>query len=182
MQYSYSLIDRGVELDLVPAGRALGLGLVAWSPLCFGMLTGKYGREKLADFGPAGSVPNKAGGHTGGSDGRLNGDNPYGGMLFTETNFDIVDELRAVAEDVGRSMAQVALAWVAGRPGVSSVLMGASRLEQVRENVASLEIVLSPEQRRRLDAVGAPPQLNPYFIFNLPRESIFGGSAVEAWR
>ncbi|WP_267351094.1 aldo/keto reductase [Sphingomonas sp. GM_Shp_2] len=182
LQYSYSLIDRGVELDLVPAGRALGLGLVAWSPLCFGMLTGKYGREKLADFGPAGRVPNKAGGHTGGSDGRLNGDNPYGGMLFTDTNFDIVDELRAVAEDVGRSMAQVALAWVAGRLGVSSVLMGASRLEQVRENVASLEIVLSPEQRRRLDAVGAPPQLNPYFIFNLPRESIFGGSAVEAWR
>jgi aryl-alcohol dehydrogenase-like predicted oxidoreductase len=181
LQYSYSLIDRGVELDLVPAGRALGLGLVAWSPLGFGMLTGKYGREKLADFGPAGSVPNKAGEHTGGSDGRLNGDNPYGGMLFTEANFGIVDVLRAVAEEVGRPMAQVALAWVAARPGVSSVLLGASRPEQIRENVASLDIVLSPEQRRRLDAVGAPPQLNPYFIFDLPRESIFGSSAVEAW-
>jgi aryl-alcohol dehydrogenase-like predicted oxidoreductase len=181
LQYSYSLIDRGVELDVVPAGRGLGLGLVGWSPLAFGMLTGKYGREKLAEFGPAGSLPNKAGEHIGGSDGRLNGDNPYGGMLFTEANFRIVDELRGVAEEVGRAMAQVALAWVAGRSGVASVLMGASRPEQVRENVASLDIVLSPEQRKRLDAVGAPPQLNPYFIFDLPRESIFGGSAVEAW-
>ncbi|MFK3888806.1 aldo/keto reductase [Sphingomonas sp. NPDC079357] len=182
LQYSYSLIDRGVELDLVPAGRALGLGLVAWSPLGFGMLTGKYGREKLADFGPAGGVPNKAGEHAGGSDGRLNGDNPYGGMLFTEANFRIVDELRAVAEEIGRPMAQVALAWVAGRPGVASVLMGASRQEQVQENAASLDIVLSPEQLKRLNAVGAPPTLNPYFIFDLPRESIFGVSSVGAWR
>lgn len=181
LQYSYSLIDRGVELDLVPAGRALGLGLVAWSPLAYGMLTGKYGREKLADFGPAGGVPNKGGERTGGSDGRLNGDNPYGGMLFTEANFGIVDALRVVAEQVGRPMAQVALAWVANRPGVSSVLLGASRPEQIRENVSSLEITLTPDQQQRLDAAGAPPQLNPYFIFDLPLPAIFGGSAVRAW-
>ncbi len=181
LQYSYSLIDRGVELDLVPAGRALGLGLVAWSPLGFGMLTGKYGREKLADFGPAGSLPNKGGDHAGGSDGRLNGDNPYGGMLFTEANFLIVDALRSVAEEADRPMAQVALAWTMGRPGVSSVLMGASRSEQVRENLASLDIVLSAEQRELLDAAGALPQPNPYFIFQLPRESFFGGSHVEPW-
>lgn len=182
LQYSYSLIDRGVELDLVPAGRALGLGLVAWSPLAFGMLTGKYGREKITAFGPAGSVPNKGGEHTGGSDGRLNGDNSYGGMLFTESNFGIVDELRAVADEIGRPMAQVALAWVTGRPGVCSVLMGASRPDQVRENAASLDIVLTPDQQQRLDSVGAPPRLNPYFIFDLPRASIFGVSSVKAWR
>jgi aryl-alcohol dehydrogenase-like predicted oxidoreductase len=180
LQYSYSLLDRGVELDVMPAGKALGLGLVAWGPLGFGMLTGKYGREKLADFGPAGSLPNKAG-EAGGNVGRLNGDNPYGGMLFTEANFRIVDELRAVAEEVGRPMAQVALAWVAGRPGVSSVLIGASRPEQVRENVASLEIDLRPEQIARLDAAGAPPSLNPYFIFDLPLERIFGGGSVQGW-
>ena len=183
LQYSYSLIDRGVELDLQPAGDALGLGLVAWSPLGFGMLTGKYGREKLADFGPAGSLPNRSGSTgAGGSEGRLNGDNPYGGMLFTEANFRIVDTLRAVAEEVGRPMAQVALAWVVGRPGVSSVLMGASRAEQVAENMASLDIRLSPDQQGRLDAVGAPPMLNPYFIFDLPRERIFGGHKVQPWR
>ncbi|HCB75309.1 MAG TPA: aldo/keto reductase [Sphingomonas bacterium] len=181
LQYSYSLIDRGVELDVVPAGRALGLGLVAWSPLGFGMLTGKYGREKLAAAGPAGSVPNKAGEHGGGSDGRLNGENPYGGMLFTEANFRILDALREVASESGRPMAQVALAWVAGRPGVSSVLMGASRPEQVRENAASLDIVLSPEQRAKLDAVGAPPRPNPYFIFDLPPRGIFGVDRVAPW-
>lgn len=183
LQYSYSLIDRGVELDVQRAGDALGLGLVAWSPLGFGMLTGKYGREKLADFGPAGSLPNRAGSTgAGGSEGRLNGDNPYGGMLFTEANFRVVDTLRLVAEEVDRPMAQVALAWAVGRPGVASVLMGASRAEQVAENMASLQIRLSPDQQGRLDAVGAPPMLNPYFIFDLPRERIFGGQNIVPWR
>lgn len=78
-------------------------------------------------------------------------------------------------------MAQVALAWVAARPGVSSVLLGASRPEQLRENIGSLEIVLSPEQQQRLEAAGRPPSLNPYFIFDLPREAVFGGSQVEPW-
>jgi aryl-alcohol dehydrogenase-like predicted oxidoreductase len=182
LQYSYSLIDRGVELDLLPAGDALGLGLVAWSPLGAGLLTGKYGREKIAEARPAGSLPNRAGDtNQGGSDGRLNGDNPFGGMLFTETNFQIVDTLRSIAEEIGRPMAQVALAWVANRPGVSSILLGASRPEQLRENIASLDIELSADQRSRLDAAGTPPPLNPYFIFNLPRDRIFGGHSVEPW-
>ncbi|MHA6723175.1 aldo/keto reductase, partial [Sphingomonas sp. RS2018] len=131
---------------------------------------------------PAGSVPNK-GGETAahGSDGRLNGDNPYGGMPFTEANFHIADELRAVADDLGRPMAQVALAWVTSRPGVSSVLMGASRSEQVTQNAASLDITLSPEQLTRLDAAGAPPMLNPYFIFQMPRQQIFGSSHIRPW-
>ncbi len=183
LQYSYSLIDRGVELDILPAGQALGMGLAAWSPLGAGLLTGKYGREKIAEAGPAGSLPDRAGETPGGgSDGRLNGDNPYGGMLFTERNFEVVDTLRSVAGEIGRPMTQVALAWVAGRPGVSAVLIGASRVEQLKENIASLEVELSREQLERLDAVGAPPMLNPYFIFKLPRERIFGGQAVTPWR
>jgi len=182
LQYSYSLIDRGVELDVVPAGRALGLGLVAWSPLGAGMLTGKYGRGKIADAGPAGSLPNRAGAPTtSGSDGRLNGDNPFGGLLFTEKNFDVVDELRAVASEIGRPMAQVALAWVAARGGVSSVLVGASRPEQLRENIDALDITFSDDQQARLDAVGAPPMLNPYFIFDLPRAQIFGDQDIRPW-
>jgi aryl-alcohol dehydrogenase-like predicted oxidoreductase len=182
LQYSYSLIDRGIELDVLPAGRALGLGLVAWSPLAAGMLTGKYGREKLAEAGPAGSLPNRAGETTAsGSDGRLNGDNPYGGMLFTEKNFVVVDVLRSVAFEIGRPMALVALAWVAAFGGVASVLVGASRPEQLLENIAALDIVFSAEQQARLDAAGAPPMLNPYFIFDLPRARIFGGQDIEPW-
>jgi len=182
LQYSYSLIDRGVELDVVPAGQALGLGLVAWSPLAAGMLTGKYDREKIADAGPAGSLPNRAGdATTSGSDGRLNGDNPYGGMLFTEKNFDVVDALRSVASEIGRPMAQLALAWVVARDGVASVLVGASRPEQLLENIVALDIVFSADQQARLDAAGAPPMLNPYFIFDLPRARIFGGQDIEPW-
>lgn len=183
LQYSYSLIDRGIELEILTAGRALGMGLVAWSPLGAGLLTGKYGREKLAAKAPPGGLPNRAEAtRAGGSDGRLNGDNPHGGMLFTEANFAVVDVLREVAEAIGRPMAQVALAWLVGRPGVSTVLIGASRAEQVTQNIASLDIVFSPEQRARLDAAGALPMLNPYFIAELPRELVFGGESVEPWR
>ncbi|MBE7219398.1 MAG: aldo/keto reductase [Caulobacteraceae bacterium] len=181
LQYAYSLIDRGVELDIVPAGRALGMGLVPWSPLAAGLLTGKYGRDMIAKAGPAGSLPDKAGESGAGSDGRLMGDNPFGGMLFTARNFDVVDVLRGVAAEVGRPMAQVALAWVAGRPGVASVLVGASRNEQLAQNIASLDVVLSLEQAARLEAATAPPTMSPYFIFDLPRERIFGGQKVQPW-
>ncbi|KHL25823.1 aldo/keto reductase [Croceibacterium mercuriale] len=183
LQYSYSLIDRGVELEVVPAGRSLGLGTVAWSPLGAGLLTGKYGRDKLASQGGAGSLPDSAGGvPEGGSDGRLNGDNPFGGMLFTEQNFAVVDVVRAVAAELGRPMAQVALAWLVNRPGVSSVLIGASRAEQLHQNLAALDIVLDADHQARLDAAGALPLLNPYFIFDLPRPVIFGGQDVQPWR
>ena len=183
LQYSYSLLDRGAELDILPAGGTLGMGLVAWSPLGAGMLTGKYGREKMADAGPAGGLPDRAGDTAAnGSDGRLNGDNPFGGMLFTEANFHVVDVLRAVAGEIGRPMAQVALAWVAARPGVSSVLIGASRVAQLEQNIASLDIRFTEAQQQQLEAAGALPLLSPYFIFDLPRDLIFGGQSVEPWR
>ena len=79
-------------------------------------------------------------------------------------------------------MAQAALAWVLSRPGVSTLLMGASRPEQVTANIEALQIALSPDQQARLDAAGALPALNPYFIFQLPREVIFGGQPVKPWK
>lgn len=182
LQYSYSLLDRGIELEVIPAGQALGLGVVPWGPLGSGMLTGKYGRNKLAEAGGPGSLPDR-GDETpdGGSDGRLNGDNPYGGMLFTERNFDIVDTLREIADEIGRPMAQVALAWLVKRVGVGSVLIGASRAEQIAQNIAALDIDLPDAQVARLDRVGAPPALNPYFIFGLPRDRLFGGARIQPW-
>lgn len=182
LQYSYSLIDRGLELDIAPAGAEFGLGLVPWSPLGAGLLTGKYGRDMIERADRAPAMPD-SGSETGeqGSDGRLNGDNPFGGMLFTERNFAIVDAVRAIAAETGKSMAQVSLAWVAGRPGVSSVLIGASRPEQLTQNIASLEVTLSAEQLERLDMATAMPLASPYFIFKLPRATIFGGSEVAPW-
>lgn len=182
LQYAYSLIDRGVELDLLPAGQELGLGLVPWSPLAAGMLTGKYGRDKLTDASRASAMPDRGSEVSeNGSEGRLNGDNPFGGMLFTERNFDVVDVLKAVASDVGRTPAEVALKWVVERPGVSSVLIGASRLEQLGQNIASLDVELSKEQLARLEEATALPLLNPYFIFQLPTEHLFGGQKVRRW-
>ena len=185
LQYQYSLLDRGVEFDILPAGNALGLGLVPWSPLGAGMLTGKYGREMLAQAARGTALPEHGADPTQAdtaSDGRLNGDNPFGGMLFTEHNFDIVDALREVAGELGRSMAEVALAWVAGRAGVSSVLIGASRVEQLHQNIAALDIVLSDAQQARLDAVSQPPMVNPYYIFELPARMRFGVDEVAGWQ
>ncbi len=181
LQHHYSLIDRGVELELIPAGRELGLGMAPWSPLAAGLLTGKYGRDMLSHADRATGLPDKGAEESAAeSDGRLNGDNPFGGMLFTERNFGVVDVVRAVAEEAGRSMAEVALAWTVRRPGVSSVLIGASRAEQVREKVAALDLVLNDDQQARLDAVSAPPPINPYFIFGMPTAGILGAK-VEAW-
>jgi aryl-alcohol dehydrogenase-like predicted oxidoreductase len=181
LQYAWSLVDRGVELDLLPMAQEFGLGIMPWSPLAGGLLTGKYGREMLAEADRAAAVPDRAMSGDGEARNRLSGDNPYGGMLFTERNFGIVDAVREVAGELGLPMAQVALAWVLSRPGVSSLLLGASRPQQVTDNIAALEVRLSEDQAARLDAVGAPPALNPYFIFQLPREMIFGGSSVTPW-
>jgi aryl-alcohol dehydrogenase-like predicted oxidoreductase len=182
LQYAYSLIDRGVELDILPAAAELGMGLVPWSPLAAGLLTGKYGREMLIQAGAGGSVPDKASAdEESESDGRLNGDNPFGGMLFTERNFDIVDVVRQVAAEVEQPMAAVALAWTLQRPGIGGILIGASRTEQLLQNVASLEVELTADQLARLDDISAPPSLNPYFIFALPTQMMFGGQAVRPW-
>lgn len=191
LQYQYSLADRGVELDIVPAGRALGLGLVPWSPLAAGLLTGKYGRDMLAQADRGGQLPDSgstddaaANGESGATQGneRLGGDNPFGGMLFTARNFDIVDALRGVADDVGRSMAEVALAWAVSRDGVSSVLVGASRVAQLQQNIASLDIVLTASQQATLDAASQPPSVYPFSINALPATMRFGVEVAEGWR
>ena len=112
---------------------------------------------------------------------RLSGDNPYGGMLFTERNFSIVDVLREVAAEMEVPMAQAALAWVLSRGGATTLLMGASRAEQVTANIAALQVTLSGEQLARLNEASSLPPLNPYFIFQLPREVLFGGQSVTPW-
>lgn len=178
LQNAWSLIERGVELDLVPMAEEFGLGIMPWSRLAGGLLTGKYGRGMLAEAGRAAAVPDRAMDAGAGSSDRLSGDNPYGGMLFTERNFAIVDVLREVAAELDVPMALAALAWVLSRPGVDSLLLGASRPDQVESNIAALQLALLPEQLARLDETSASPSLNPYFIFQLPRQVLFGGQSV----
>ena len=182
LQYNWSLVDRGIELDLLPMAQEFGLGMMPWSPLAGGLLTGKYGRERLAEAGRAVAVPDRAADAGDEARERLAGDNPFGGMLFTERNFDIVDAVREVAAEIGAPMAQVALAWLLARPETSALLLGASRPGQVTDNIAALDLELGDDHVARLDEASAPPTISPRFIFRLPRQMLFGGMSVVPWR
>ncbi len=185
LQYFYSLVERGVESEHIPLARSAGLGLVPWSPLAYGLLTGKYDRATV-EAGPKrqGGVPNK--GDTDGAarpetDKRLDGDNPFGDTLFTDRNWQILDVLKRVADDLGETPARVALAWVVGRPGVASTLMGVSRTEQVTDNAAALDLTLPLDQRAALDAASGGNQAFLYGLFEpaARNQIVFGGADVR---
>ncbi len=117
--------------------------------------------------------------------GRLSGSNPFQGPFtkFTDLNWRILEALRAVAADLDRPPAQVALAWAAARPGVTSLILGASTLDQLRDNLAALELGLAPEQRGRLDQASALDLAFPDGLFGPgANRMLFGGAGVEAWR
>lgn len=168
MQLEYSLVERTIEREYIPAARDLGMSVVPWSPLAGGFLAGKYQRPA------AGAAPS--------GEGRLAGANPFGATKFTDRNWRVLDTLRTVSAEVGRPPAQVALAWVAGRPGIGASIIGASRPEQLRDNIASLEVALTAEQRRALDEASAPEPTFPYPIFEpAVNRMIFGGHDVAGF-
>ena len=187
LQYFYALVNREVEDEHVPLAAEFGMGVVPWSPLAYGLLSGKYDRVTVEAAGPrAGGLPKDAaqsGEARPADDKRLDGSNPFGDSLFTPRNWDIVEGVRRVSVAIGQSPARVALAWVVGRSGVASTLMGVSRPEQVADNIAALDLMLSPEHRAALDAVSAP--VEPRLIYGLSRPSlrqavVFGGAQVQA--
>ncbi len=188
LQYFYSLVNRDIEDEHVPMAAEFGLGIVPSSPLAYGLLTGKYDRATVEAAAPrTGGLPRDAavaGEVRPEGDKRLDGANPFGDTLFTERNWRIVDALRRVADEAGQSMARVALAWVAGRPGVTSTLMGVSRAGQVPDNATALDVALSPEHHAALDAVSAPDARMLYGLFTpaVRQQVVFGGGSVEGWR
>lgn len=171
MQLEYSLVERTTEREHGPAARALGMGLVPWSPLAGGFLSGKYQR--------AGQGNQPASG-----EGRLSGANPFGNTKFTARNWAILDALREVAGQLGRPPAQVALAWALAQPGISAPIIGASRVAQVADNIAALTISFSPAQLQVLVLASAPEPTFPYPVFEpeLNRAAVFGGTSVQGWR
>ncbi len=166
IQSEYSLVERTAEREHLPLAKECGLGIVSWSPLAGGFLAGKYGREDKRDAG----------------DGRLNGSNPFGATKFTDRNWAILDALRQVADEAGHPPAQVALAWTMAQSGVTSLLLGASRPEQLETNIAALEITLSSDQLTALDNASKLDGAFPYsgFVPSVKR-SIFGGQDVQSW-
>jgi aryl-alcohol dehydrogenase-like predicted oxidoreductase len=165
MQLEYSLVARSIEYEHVAAARDGGLGIVPWSPLAAGFLAGKYAQT---DDGASGQ-------------GRLSGPNPFGNSKFTDRNWAILDTLRAMAEQVGRPLAQVALAWLTARPGVSSVLIGASTTLQFQDNLASLDVELNADQLQALSAASADPAHPDGMFSEALKRAVFGGMSVKSW-
>lgn len=169
LQLEYSLVERNIEREHVPAALALGAGITPWSPLASGMLSGKYTRTGVTAEGA----------------GRLaaiqKSQNPAFLKLFTERNWGIVDTLVAVAKELGRTPSEVALGWVARRPGVASTIVGATKLEQLESNLSSLSFELPAELRARLDAASEPEAVHPYLFFRPEMQAmITGGTRVHA--
>jgi len=151
LQPQYNLLVRDIELEIIPACDEYGLGLLPWSPLGGGWLTGKYQR----DVAPTGAT-------------RL-GENPNRGMEAfdrrntVERTWRVIDAVRSIAEQRGESMAQVALAWLVDQPAVSSVILGARTQEQLEQNLAAAGVHLSDTEMDLLSDAGAPtPEDYPY--------------------
>lgn len=142
----YSLIGRDYEWELMPLMLDQGLGLMVWSPLGWGRLTGNIRRNQPL---PEGRI--KAGGEIGGP--------PVNEALL----YDVVDALDAVAAETGKTVPQVALNWLLQRPGVSNIVIGARNEEQLKQNLGALGWNLSPEQVERLDAASRTTPIYPYW-------------------
>jgi aryl-alcohol dehydrogenase-like predicted oxidoreductase len=145
-QIHYSLQAREAEYELVPAGLDQGVGIMVWSPLAGGLLSGKYRRNQDP---PAGS--------------RHVTDWGEPPVRDTKQLYDIVDALVEIAVERGVSAAQIALAWLLGRPGVSTIVIGARTSEQLADNLAATELQLTDEEQTLLDSVSRPPLIYPHW-------------------
>lgn len=139
VEVEYSLLERGVEREVVPGARALGSGVLAWSPLGRGVLTGKYRRQVPADS--RGASPHLRG---------------FVEPYLTEPAAGIVESVATAADGLGRSPLEVALAWVRDAPGVSSAIVGARTLAQLRGALAARDLTLPSAIRDALDDVTTP--------------------------
>jgi aryl-alcohol dehydrogenase-like predicted oxidoreductase len=141
-QMYYSLVGRDAEHEIVPFMRAANVNMTVWSPLAGGFLTGKYTRENLQQSGN-----------------RLAG---FDFLPFDKDHgFRVVEKMRAIAQARGASVAQIAIAWLLAKPVVGSVILGASKLSQLEDNLGAVDKALSAEEIAVLDELTAPPAIYP---------------------
>jgi len=168
LQIEYSLVERSVEHELMPMARALGLGVMPWSPLGGGLLSGKYGTSDLATNDAPGVADTRKGviASTG---------------LLNAASLRIAEEVKAVARETGASAAQVALAWTLLNPAVTAPVIGARTLAQAQDNLGALDVKLDPDHVARLDAASRPAPIFPQRFTERPlvQQLVFGGAAVE---
>ena len=149
LQAQYSLVERSVEVELLPFCRSAGIPLTPWGPLGGGFLTGRHGRGIVP---PAGSRVAEAADDV----------EEAAQRRATERNFRAVDELRAVANECGASVPQVAISWLLNQPGVAAPIIGPRTPEQLRGLLAAARLSLSGDQLRRLGGHTAPPETYPH--------------------
>jgi len=145
LQPQYNLLAREIEWEIIPACESTGLGLLPWSPLGGGWLTGKYKRDER----PSG--PTRLG------DDPERGVEAYDRRSSRRRTWDVLEAVEAIAGDRGATMAQVALAWLIDRPLMSSVILGARTLEQLEDNLGAAGLHLDADETARLDAASEPP-------------------------
>jgi aryl-alcohol dehydrogenase-like predicted oxidoreductase len=144
LQPQYNLLVRELEWEIVPSCLDAGLGLLPWSPLGGGWLTGKYQpRTRPTGATRLGEDPER-------------GVEAYDRRSTQHRTWDVVSAVQTVAKRRGVSMAQVALAWLRDRPAVSSVILGARTTDQLKDNLAAADVVLEPEDSHELDAASDP--------------------------
>lgn len=146
LQAYYTLAGRDLERELIPMLQSENLGLMVWSPLAGGFLSGKYTRDSQGEAGSR----------------RLNFDFP---PVDKERAFDCIDVMGKIAKAHGVSVAQVALAWLLHQSAVTSVIVGAKRIDQLDDNIAATHVTLSTEELAELDAVSALPAEYPGWMF-----------------
>lgn len=132
LQLEYSLLERTSEGELIPMAQAMGMGVMPWSPLRSGFLSGKYSSSSTTDV------------------------DTTRGRAPSEADFVVIDAVKSVADEVGATSAQVALAWLAGRPAVTSIVIGARRMHQFVNNLGALDVTLTDAQRAKLEEVSTP--------------------------
>ena len=172
LQQQYSLACREIEYEVVPAALHNEIGLLPWSPLAGGFLSGKYTRYNVLD-----------------ADGTRYGDGNamfrYIGKTFAgnEHNWETIDAVREIADQIGATPSQVALSWVTNRPAVSATIIGARTMKQLDDNLAAAELQLDAEAISRLDAVSAPtPDEYPYGRFGSLQRDRYIDSSEQALR
>jgi len=156
LQSYYTIAGRDLEREVIPMLKSEGVGLMVWSPLAGGFLSGKFTREgegegRRADF-----------------------DFP---PVDKARGFDIIDVLREMADAKGRSVAQLALAWLLYQPAVSTVIIGAKRPEQLADNLASVDVEFTPDELTRLDAASKLPPEYPGWM--IERQGGYRGGPSE---
>lgn len=148
-QPPYHILDRRIERELIPMARTYGIGIIPWSPLAGGLLTGKYNRDTLP---PADSrFANAA------NDARLR-------ARMTNDLFAVVDGLQPLAQAKGSTLSQLALAWCMQQPGITSPIIGPRTMEQIEDNLGALTVTISADDRAAIDALVPPGRMvSPFY-------------------